>query len=198
MTTPQSPAAPTRADHIDFLVMQPDCERQVIRDLLFAVMAFNTHSLARNADLQVSFPLFDDVKVAGRALAGHATTGPVVRVTGPARKLAVLATRHEIATHLRAGRAFTLERDQVVIDASRHERFGLIDRPHAALINSGPAIARPVPLTGQSRLTAMAGAIGAVVENEAIFIQRTEVATAQTGVIDPLGFSWDRTVPVNT
>jgi hypothetical protein len=183
------------ADHIDFLVMQPDYERQVIRDLLFAVMAFNTHSLSREADLQVSFPLFDDVKVAGRARAGHTSTGPVMRVTGPARKLAVLATRHEISAHLRAGRAFTLERDQTVIDASRHERFGLIDRPHAGLITEGPVIARPVPLEGQPRLAAMAGALGAVVESEAIFIQRTELTTAEAGKIDPLGFSWSSTVP---
>jgi hypothetical protein len=184
------------ADHIDFLVMQPDCERQVVRDLLFAVMAFNTHSLSPEAELQVSFPLFDDVKVAGRARVGEATTGPVVRVNGPARKLAVLATRHEIVSHLRAGRAFTLERDQAVIDASRHERFGLIDRPHAGLIADGPVIARPVPLSGQPRLAEMAGALGAVVESEAIFIQRTEVAAPQSGLIDPLGFSWSSTVPV--
>ncbi len=184
------------ADHIDFLVMQPDCERQVIRDLLFAVMAFNTHSLSRAADLQVSFPLFDDVKVIGRARTGHASTGPVLRVTGPARKLAVLTTRHEVSSHLRAGRAFTLERDQAVIDASRHERFGLIDRSQAALITEGPAIARPVPIEGQPRLAAMAGALGAVVESEAIFVQRTEVARPQSGTIDPLGFSWSSTVPV--
>ncbi len=191
------PTAVTRsADHIDFLVMQPDCERQVIRDLLFAVMAFNTQSIARDADLQVSFPLFDDVKVAGRARAGHATTGPVVRVTGPARKLAVLATRFEIAAHLRAGRAFTLEREQSVIDAGRHERFGLIDTAHAQALQAGPAIARALPLAGQSRLIAAAGALGAVVRDEAIFVQRTELGAAQAGTIDPLGFSWESTVPV--
>jgi len=184
------------ADHIDFLVMQPDCERQVIRDLLFAVMAFNTHSLSREADLQVSFPLFDDVKVARRAGIGEATTGPVLRVTGPARKLAVLATRYEIAAHLRAGRAFTMERDARVIEASAHERFGLIDRSHAGVISEGPVIARPVPISGQPRLAEMAGALGAVVDSEAIFVQRTEVVAPQAGVIDPLGFSWSSTVPV--
>lgn len=184
------------ADHIDFLVMQPDCERQVIRDLLFAVMAFNTHSLSREADLQVSFPLFDDVKVARRASIGEATTGPVLRVTGPARKLAVLATRYEIAAHLRSGRAFTMERDARVIEASAHERFGLIDRSHAGVLGEGPVIARPVPISGQPRLAEMAGALGAVVDSEAIFVQRTEVIAPQTGVIDPLGFSWSSTVPV--
>ncbi len=184
------------SDHIDFLVMQPDCEQQVIRDLLFAVMAFNTHSLSPEAELQVSFPLFDDVKVAGRARLGEATTGPVVRVTGPGRKLAVLATRHEVVSHLRAGRAFTLERAQAVVDAGRFERFGLIDRAHASLIGEGPVIARPLPISGQPRLAEMAGAMGAVVESEAIFVQRTELAVAQSGIIDPLGFSWDSTVPV--
>ncbi|MBC7781159.1 MAG: hypothetical protein H7125_13755 [Proteobacteria bacterium] len=184
-------------DHIDFLVMQPDYERQVIRDLLFAVMAFNTHARSQNSgDLQVSFPLFDDVKVARRARLGDATTGPVVRITGPARKLAVLATRYEISAHLRAGRAFTLERDRAVVDASLHERFGLIDRRHAATIAEGAVIARPVPITGQPRLAEMAGALGAVVADEAIFVQRTELAVAQRGVIDPLGFSWHSTVPV--
>jgi len=184
------------ADHIDFLVMQPDSERLVIRDLLFAVMAFNTHSLSRDADLQVSFPLFNDVKVAGRARSGGATTGPVMRVTGPARKLAVLATRHEIVSHLRAGRAFTMERDQAVIDASRHERFGLIGRAQAGLMAAVPVTARPVPVTGQPRLAEMAGALGGLVEDEAIFVQRTEVATPQSGLIDPLGFSWTSTVPM--
>jgi hypothetical protein len=42
----------------------------------------------------------------------------------------------------------------------------------------------------------MAGALGAVVESEAIFVQRTELATPQAGLIDPLGFSWSSTVPV--
>jgi hypothetical protein len=185
------------ADHIDFLVMQPDTERQVIRDLLFAVMAFNTHSLSPEAELQVSFPLFDDLKVTGRARLGEATTGPVVRVNGPARKLAVLTTRHEVVAHLRAGRACTLEREQSVVDAGMHERFGLIDRAHASLITAGPVVARPLPIAGQPRLAEMAGAMGAVVESEAIFVQRTELALPQSGTIDALGFSWSSTVPVN-
>ena len=184
------------AEHLDFLVMQPDHERQVVRDLLFAVMAFNTHGRTTGQELQVSFPLFDDAKVAGRARLGQASGGPVVRVTGPAPRLAVLATRHEIAAHLRAGRACTLERAQSVVDAARHERFGVIDRSRAGLIAAGPDVARPVVLSGHSRLAEAAGALGAVVRDEAIFIQRTEVASAQTGLVDPLGFSWSRTVPV--
>src|SRR5688572_12900456 len=32
------------ADHLDFLVMQPDQERAVVRDLVSAVLAFNMHS----------------------------------------------------------------------------------------------------------------------------------------------------------
>ena len=94
---PAAPAccvAPMPADHIDFLVMQPDCEQQVIRDLLFAVMAFNTHSLSPEAELQVSFPLFDDLKVAGRARPGGATPGPVVGGTGAAPQLAIPCPRH--------------------------------------------------------------------------------------------------------
>jgi hypothetical protein len=184
------------AEHLDFLVMQPDHERQVVRDLLFAVMAFNTHERAAGHELQVSFPLFDDAKVAGRARLGQASGGPLVRITGDSRRLAVLTTRHEIAAHLRAGRACTLERAQAVVDAARHERFGVIDHPRARLLAEGPAIARPVVLSGHSRLAETAGALGAVVQDEAIFIQRTELDTAQAGRIDPLGFSWSRTVPV--
>jgi hypothetical protein len=51
-------------------------------------------------------------------------------------------------------------------------------------------------VSGQPRLAEMAGALGAVVESEAIFVQRTELAVAQSGLIDPLGFSWSSTVPV--
>ena len=42
-------------DHLDFLVMQPDQERAVVRDLVSAVLAFNTHS--HGEPLQISFPL---------------------------------------------------------------------------------------------------------------------------------------------
>ena len=184
------------AEHLDFMVMQPDHEREVVRDLLFAVMAFNTHGRAAGHELQVSFPLFDDAKVAGRARLGQASGGPVVRITGPGPRLAVLATRYEIAAHLRAGRACTLERSRSVVDAARHERFGLIDRPRANLIAAGPELARPLLISGHRRLAEAAGSLGAVVQDEAIFIRRTELARAQVGLVDPLGFSWSRTVPV--
>ena len=64
-------------DHLDFLVMQPDQERAVVRDLVSAVLAFNTHS--HGEPLQISFPLFTDTKVTDRGM-----LGPCVRVTGPA------------------------------------------------------------------------------------------------------------------
>ena len=67
-------------DHLDFLVMQPDQERAVVRDLVSAVLAFNTHS--RGEPLQISFPLYTDSKVTERGV-----LGPCVRVTGPAEKL---------------------------------------------------------------------------------------------------------------
>ena len=52
----------TIPDHLDFLIMQPDEEQAVVRDLVAAVSAFNTYS--RGEPLQISFPLFTDLKVA--------------------------------------------------------------------------------------------------------------------------------------
>ena len=69
-------------DHLDFLVMQPDQERAIVRDLVSAVFAFNAYSPGE--PLQISFPLFTDSKVSERGV-----LGPCVRVTGPAEKLYV-------------------------------------------------------------------------------------------------------------
>ena len=112
----------TIPDHLDFIVAQPDYEQAVVRDLVFAVLAFNKHSA--DEPLQISFPLYTESKVSARG-----TLGPAVRVTGPAEKLYVLTLRYEIAAHLRAGRAMTLIRDRVVIEAGRNERFSLIQAP---------------------------------------------------------------------
>ena len=95
----------TISDHLDFLVMQPDQEHAVVRDLVFAVLAFNKHS--HGEPLQISFPLYTDTKVSARGV-----LGPCVRVTGPAEKLYVLTLRYEVSAHLRAGRAMTLVRDR--------------------------------------------------------------------------------------
>src|SRR6478736_5070226 len=112
-------SADTIHDHLDFLIMQPDHEQAIVRDLVFAVLAFNKQ--ARGQPLQISFPLFADPKVTTRA-----ALGPCVRITGPAEKLYVLTLRYEVAAHLRAGRAMTLVRDRVVVDAGRNERFALV------------------------------------------------------------------------
>src|SRR5690606_30869931 len=109
----------TLGDHLDFVVAQPDHEQAVVRDLVFAVLAFNRH--APGEPLQVSFPLYTEAKVSARG-----TLGPCVRITGPAEKLYVLTLRYEVAAHLRAGRVMTLVRDRVVVEAGRNERFALV------------------------------------------------------------------------
>ena len=120
-------SAATIDDHLDFLIMQPDHEQAIVRDLVFAVLAFNKQ--ARGEPLQISFPLYADPKVTTRA-----ALGPCVRITGPAEKLYVLTLRYEVAAHLRAGRAMTLVRDRVVVEAGRNERFALApsNRPKKA------------------------------------------------------------------
>ena len=95
-------AESTIPDHLDFLIMQPDQEQVVVRDLVAAVSAFNTYSTGE--PLQISFPLFTDSKVTSRGV-----LGPCVRVTGPAEKLYSLTLRYEISAHLRGGRAMTLD-----------------------------------------------------------------------------------------
>ena len=190
-------SAATIHDHLDFLIMQPDHEQAIVRDLVFAVLAFNKQ--ARGAPLQISFPLYADAKVTTRA-----ALGPCVRITGPAEKLYVLTLRYEIAAHLRSGRALTLIRDRVVVEAGRNERFALVSskgRKKPRSIERGvrsiePVAARPLVLSGHSRLLETAGALGATVRDEAAFIERAESEVANDGEIDLLGFSDEKTVPV--
>src|SRR6185436_12756956 len=145
-------------DHLDFLVMQPDQEHAIVRDLVSAVFAFNAYS--QGEPLQISFPLFTDPKVSDRGV-----LGPCVRVTGPAEKLYVLTLRYEVSAHLRAGRAMTLVRDRPVVEAGRNERFALVARAGQAPLKI--ARARPLVLTGHSRLIETAGNIGIAVRDEA-------------------------------
>jgi hypothetical protein len=190
-----SPA--TIHDHLDFLIMQPDHEQAIVRDLVFAVLAFNKQ--ARGEPLQISFPLYADAKVTTRG-----ALGPCVRVTGPAEKLYVLTLRYEVAAHLRAGRAMTLVRDRVVVEAGRNERFALVSKAkkkapsieRAAARAIERASPRPLVLSGHSRLLETAGALGATVRDEAAFIERAESEVANDGEIDLLGFSDEKTVPV--
>lgn len=182
-------SASTIGDHLDFLVMQPDHEHAIVRDLVFGVMAFNKQS--RGEPLQISFPLFTDRKVSHR----HAL-GPCVRITGPGEKLYVMTLRYEVAAHLRSGRAMTLVRDNAVVEAGRNERFALVSPVGRAAPVIQPAQARPLVLTGNSRLIETAGQIGVAVRDEAAFIERAETPVASTGVVDLLGFSKEKTVPV--
>ena len=180
----------TIPDHLDFLVMQPDEERAVVRDLVSAVLAFNTHSSGE--PLQISFPLFTDSKVSDRGV-----LGPCVRVTGPAEKLYVLTLRYEVSAHLRAGRAMTLVRDRPVVEAGRNERFSLLasaKKPQEPKVVV--ADARPIVLSGHSRLIEAAGNLGVAVRDEAAFVTRGESAVATDGDVDLLGFSEKKTVPV--
>ena len=177
-------------DHLDFLVMQPDQERAVVRDLVSAVFAFNAYSPGE--PLQISFPLFTDSKVSERGV-----LGPCVRVTGPAEKLYVLTLRYEVAAHLRAGRAMTLVRDRPVVEAGRNERFSLLES--AAKKDKAKVVvaeARPLVLSGHSRLIETAGNLGLTVRDEAAFVTRGESAVAIHGDVDLLGFSEKKTVPV--
>jgi hypothetical protein len=180
----------TIGDHLDFLVMQPDQEHAIVRDLVSAVFAFNTYS--QGEPLQISFPMFTDSKVVDRGV-----LGPCVRVTGPAEKLYVLTLRYEVSAHLRAGRAMTLVRDRVVVEAGRNERFSLV----GAQAKTAPskvivAAARPLVLSGHSRLIETAGNLGIAIRDEAAFITRGESVVATEGAVDPLGFSDKKTVPV--
>jgi hypothetical protein len=177
-------------DHLDILVMQADQEQQVVRDLVFAVLAFNRAS--RGEPLQVSFPLYTDSKVSSRRV-----LGPCVRITGPAEKLYVLTLRYEVAAHLRAGRAATLMRDSAVVDAGRNERFGLVSAAGPReVVPIKLAQARPLVLAGHSRLIEAAGELGAAVRDEAAFVERSESRVATEGVVDLLGFSESKTLPV--
>jgi hypothetical protein len=183
-------SASTIPDHLDFLVMQPDHEHAIMRDLVFAVLAFNQHG--RGEPLQISFPLYTDAKVSSRGV-----LGPSVRITGPPEKLYTLTLRYEVAAHLRAGRAMTLVRDRVVVAAGRNERFALLSsksKPRERRIELPQA--RPLVLSGQSRLLETAGALDVAVQDEAAFVARSESPIATDGVVDLLGFSARKTVPV--
>jgi len=181
-------SASTVRDHLDFLVMQPDQERAVVRDLVFAVLAFNRHS--RGEPLQVSFPLYTDAKVSACDV-----LGPCIRVTGPGEKLYVLTLRYEVAAHLRAGRAMTFVRDRAVVEAGRNERFALISSA-ATRSSTKQARGRPLVLAGHSRLLEAAGQLGVAVRDEAAFVARGESPVATAGVVDLLGFSERKTLPV--
>jgi hypothetical protein len=177
-------------DHLDFLVMQPDQERAIVRDLVSAVFAFNAYS--QGEPLQVSFPMFTDNKVAERGV-----LGPCVRVTGPAEKLYVLTLRYEVSAHLRAGRAMTLVRDRPVIEAGRNERFSLLaSKAKPAKSKVIVPEARPLVLSGHSRLIETASNLGIAVRDEAAFVARAETTVATDGAVDLLGFSEQKTVPV--
>jgi len=177
-------------DHLDFLVMQPDQEHSIMRDIVSSVLAFNTHS--QGEPLQISFPLFTDLKVSGRGM-----LGPCVRITGPAEKLYVLTLRYEVSAHLRAGRAMTLVRDRPVVEAGRNERFALVGQKEK--VGKSPikiARARPLVLSGHSRLIEAAGRLGVEIRDEAAFVARAETKIATDGDVDMLGFSEKKTVPV--
>lgn len=182
-------SASTIPDHLDFLVMQPDQERAVVRDIVSAVLAFNTHSSGE--PLQISFPLYTDSKVSERGV-----LGPCVRVTGPSEKLYVLTLRYEVSAHLRAGRAMTLVRDRPVVDAARNERFALLAGAHQEKSKVVVAEARPLVLSGHSRLIETAANLGVAVRDEAAFVARGESPVATDGDVDLLGFSEKKTVPV--
>lgn len=180
-------SAATIPDHLDFLVTQPDQERAVVRDLVSAVLAFNTHG--HGDPLQISFPLYTDAKVSERGI-----LGPSVRVTGPAEKLYVLTLRYEVSAHLRAGRAMTLVRERPVVEAGRNERFSLLARAGRAPL--AVRRARPLVLSGHSRLIETAGNLGVAVRDEAAFVARAETPVATAGAVDLLGFSERKSVPV--
>jgi Xaa-Pro aminopeptidase len=171
-------SASTIPDHLDFLVMQPDQEHAIVRDLVSAVFAFNAYS--EGEPLQISFPMYTDEKVSARGV-----LGPCVRVTGPAEKLYVLTLRYEVSAHLRAGRAMTLVRDKPVIEAVKAGKSPI-----------KVARARPLVLTGHSRVIETAGKLGVAIRDEAAFVERAESKTATEGEIDLLGFSNRKTVPV--
>jgi hypothetical protein len=118
-------------------------------------------------------------------------------VTGPAEKLYTLTLRYEVAAHLRAGRAMTLVRDRAVVEAGRNERFVLVSsagRATKAPRKGGGA--RPLVMAGQPRLIETAGQLGVAIRDEAAFVERGESPIATEGVIDLLGFSDQKTLPV--
>ncbi|HEY9182826.1 MAG TPA: hypothetical protein VIQ99_06485, partial [Gammaproteobacteria bacterium] len=183
-------SASTIPNHLDFLVMQPDQEHAIVRDLVSAVFAFNAYS--EGEPLQISFPMYTDEKVSARGV-----LGPCVRVTGPSEKLYVLTLRYEVSAHLRAGRAMTLVRDKPVVEAGRNERFTLLSSASKTPTKSIEiARARPLVLSGHSRVIETAGSLGIAIRDEAAFVERGETKVATEGEVDLLGFSDRKTVPV--
>jgi hypothetical protein len=91
----------------------------------------------------------------------------------------------------------TLVRDRPVVEAGRNERFTLLesaankDKPKVVV-----AEARPLVLSGHSRLIETAANLGVVVRDEAAFVTRGETTVATDGDVDLLGFSQKKTVPV--
>jgi hypothetical protein len=91
----------------------------------------------------------------------------------------------------------TLVRDRPVVEAGRNERFSLLGSPaNAAQSKIVVAKARPLVLSGHSRLIETAGNLGIAVRDEAAFVARAETAVATDGAVDLLGFSEQKTVPV--
>jgi hypothetical protein len=120
-----------------------------------------------------------------------------VRVTGPSEKLYILTLRYEVSAHLRAGRAMTLVRDRPVVEAGRNERFALLGaKANTQESKIVVAKARPLVLSGHSRLIETAGNLGVTVRDEAAFVARDESSVATEGAVDLLGFSDEKTVPV--
>jgi hypothetical protein len=56
--------------------------------------------------------------------------------------------------------------------------------------------ARPLVLSGQSRVLEQADRLGIAVRDEAAFVARAETNVATEGEVDLLGFSDKKTVPV--
>jgi hypothetical protein len=90
----------------------------------------------------------------------------------------------------------TLVRDRVVVEAGRNERFSLVGAGAKAQSKVIVAAARPLVLSGHSRLIETAGNLGIAIRDEAAFITRGESVVATEGAVDPLGFSDKKTVPV--
>jgi hypothetical protein len=90
----------------------------------------------------------------------------------------------------------TLVRDRPVVEANRNERFSLVASASPAKSPIALARARPLVLSGHSRLIETAGRLGLAVRDEAAFVARGESRVATDGAVDLLGFSDEKTLPV--
>jgi hypothetical protein len=90
----------------------------------------------------------------------------------------------------------TLVRDHAVVEAGRNERFALLASAAAREPKVVVAQARPLVLSGHSRLIETAGNLGFAVRDEAAFVARGESTVATDGEVDLLGFSERKTVPI--